>query len=249
MERRLKMVKRLHCVLASLLIISPAWAAKLYKWTDEEGNVHYSDKLPPEVVEKEHQELNSRGLTTKSVNREKTEAERMEEEAAKVAAETERKQKFEQEARVRARDELLLNTFTTERDLLLARDDRLAAVDSIISLTTSNNSNIEQQAADTVKRIENLNKAGKEIPENLTKQLANLEGQLAKNRSFIEIKREERKKLEQQFENDLQRYRELKGIAPETPAEQRAAQEASQAAIGTEIEPPAPPKPAVSDAP
>lgn len=243
MKRRLNMVKRLHFILAALLAASPVWAGKLYKWTDEEGNVHYSDKLPPEVVEKEHQEMNSRGVTTKSVNREKTEAEKLEEEAAKVAAETERKQKFEEEARVRARDELLLNTFTTERDLLLARDDRLEAVDSIINLTQSNNSNLEQQAADTAKRIENLQKAGKEIPENLTKQRANLEGQLAKNKSFIEAKREERKKLEQQFDRDLQRYRELKGIAPETPAEQQAAQEASQAAINTEIEPPAPPKP------
>lgn len=242
------MVKRLHWILASLLVVSPAWAAKLYKWTDEQGNVYYSDKLPPEVVEKEHQELNTQGLTTKSVNREKTEAEKMEEEAAKVAAETERKRKFEEEARIRARDEQLLNTFTTERDLLLARQDRIDAVDSIINLTLSNNTNLEKQAADTNKRIENLQKANKEIPENLTKQLANLEGQLTKNKGFIEIKREERKKLEQQFDADLKRYRELKGIVTETPEEQQAAEEASQAAIGTEIKTHAPPKP-VADTP
>jgi hypothetical protein len=243
------MMKRLHIILTLLLALSPAWGARMYKWTDEEGNVHYSDKLPPDVVEKEHKELNTQGLTTRSVNREKTQAERMEEDAAAAAAESERKRTAELEARQRARDELLLNTFTTERDLLLTRDDRLEAVDSIINLTTNNNANLEQQAADTRKRIESLQKANKEIPENLSKQLANLEGQLTKNMGFIEIKREERRKLEQQFDADLKRYRELKGISADTPAEQQAAEKAAQAAIGTEIKSPAPPKPAPGKAP
>jgi hypothetical protein len=210
-----------------LLALSPAWAAKMYKWTDENGTVHYSDKLPPDTVKKEHQELNSEGVTTKTVNREKTDAERREEAATNAAVEAEQKRVADEEARLRARDELLLSTFTTERDLLLAREDRLEAIDSIISLTTSNNTNLEQQVADTGKRIENLKKVNKEVPENLTKQMTNLEGQLARNMEFIGIKREERAKLEQQFDADLKRYRELKGESTETAAEQQAAQDAA----------------------
>lgn len=244
------MLKRFHFILALLLFVpSSGWAAKLYKWTDEDGTVHYSDKLPPDTVEKEHQEMNQHGVTTKSVNREKTQEEKMAEDSAVAAAQAERRRVAEEEARQRSRDDLLLNTFTTERDLLLARQDRLDSVDSIINLTNSNNANLEKQLAETNKRIENIQKAGKEVPENITKQLENLEGQLTKNKNFIAIKQEERKKLEQQFDNDIRRYRELKGLVTETPAEQQAAQEATQAAIKTGVEPPAPPKPAAGEAP
>jgi hypothetical protein len=238
------MVKQLSGIAASLLLaLSPVWAAKLYKWTDENGTVHYSDKLPPEAVEKAHQEMNSQGVTTKSIKREKTAAEKQEEAVAQAAAEAEKKRVEELEAQQRARDEILLNTFTTERDLLLAREDRITSIDSIINLTVSNNTNLEQQATDTRARIEAAKAAGKEVPENLVKQLENLDGQLSKNRNFIDIKRDERIKLEQQFDRDLKRYRELKGSSAEL-----AAQDAAIAAKTPQTLP-EPPKPAADPAP
>lgn len=41
--------------LASLVL--PAAASELYKWTDEKGRVHYSDKRPPEGVKAESRDL------------------------------------------------------------------------------------------------------------------------------------------------------------------------------------------------
>jgi Domain of unknown function (DUF4124) len=37
--------------LAFCLLVLPAWAG-LYKWTDENGNVHYSDQPPTDAVQK-----------------------------------------------------------------------------------------------------------------------------------------------------------------------------------------------------
>ncbi|HEX5057565.1 MAG TPA: DUF4124 domain-containing protein [Gammaproteobacteria bacterium] len=233
------MLKRLHIILAlTLLTLSPAWGGKLYKWTDEEGNVHYSDKLPPEAVEQAHQELNSQGLATKKVSREKTKEEKAMEEAAAAAAEAEKKKLAEEAAQQKARDDLLLSTFTTERDLTLARDDRLSSIDSTINMTVNNNASMEQQAEAVRKRIENLKKSNKEVPENVTKQLENIQGQLDKNKSFIQIKQDERRQLEAKFDSDLKRYRELKGIT--APVEQ-------QTAAGTQVSPPAPPQATASD--
>jgi hypothetical protein len=240
------MIKQLHCVLGLMILaLSPAWAGKLYKWTDEDGTVHYSDKLPPDAVEKAHQEMNTHGVTTKSVNREKTKEEKLAEEVSNAAIEAEKKRVAEEEAKLRARDERLLSTYTTERDLLLARQEHLEAIDSIINLTTSNNVSLDQQAAAARKRVENLQKANKEVPENITKQVENLDGQLTKNKNFILAKQEERARLEQQFELDLARYRELKGV--ETLAEQQVAEQATKAAIGAGVKPPSPPKPAAAD--
>ena len=39
-------------VLATALAVAPAYAAKLYKWVDERGNISYQDRPPPEGVGK-----------------------------------------------------------------------------------------------------------------------------------------------------------------------------------------------------
>ena len=40
----------LIAVLVTALVAAPAYAAKLYKWVDERGNVTYQDRPPPEGV-------------------------------------------------------------------------------------------------------------------------------------------------------------------------------------------------------
>ena len=39
-------------VLAAALAVAPAYAARLYKWVDERGNISYQDRPPPEGVGK-----------------------------------------------------------------------------------------------------------------------------------------------------------------------------------------------------
>ena len=34
------------------VVLAPAAAATTYKWVDDQGIVHYSDKIPPEAVNK-----------------------------------------------------------------------------------------------------------------------------------------------------------------------------------------------------
>jgi hypothetical protein len=38
----------LIAVLVTALAVAPAYAAKLYKWVDERGNISYQDRPPPE---------------------------------------------------------------------------------------------------------------------------------------------------------------------------------------------------------
>ncbi|MCB1629640.1 MAG: DUF4124 domain-containing protein, partial [Xanthomonadales bacterium] len=44
-------------------------AAKLYKWVDENGNVHYSDQVPPSQAKQARSELNEQGVAVKQVDR------------------------------------------------------------------------------------------------------------------------------------------------------------------------------------
>ena len=191
-------------------------AAKLYKWVDENGVVHYSDRMPPDITRDAHEELDSRGLTVREVDRAKTDEERMTEKVEKSMEEQQRRIAAEKQARERMRDQILLQTFTTERDLLMTRDDRLNAVDSIISLTTNNNKHLATQIEDTSRKVERIQNSGREVPENMSKQLDSLNEQFQKNKEYIELKQKERKELSESFAADLLRFRQLKGITPET---------------------------------
>jgi hypothetical protein len=203
----------------AVLMVAPAWAAgKLYKWVDENGEVHYSDKLPPADAMKQHKEINQQGITTKEVDRAKTEQERIQEKAEQAALEAERRKQAEIEAKQRARDQTLLDTYTTERDLLLARDEHLGSMDSIISLTQSNNAILQTQIDDTKQKIDTMKKSGKEPPENVVKKLENLQGQFDKNAAYLKIKDTERVELKKKFDDDLARYRELKGTTAQASA-------------------------------
>ena len=52
-----------------VLIFSTTAYGKLYKWVDEDGKVHYSDKMPPDQIKREHQELNQHGVVKETVKR------------------------------------------------------------------------------------------------------------------------------------------------------------------------------------
>jgi hypothetical protein len=47
---------------AAILAAGSAMAAKVYRWVDENGDVHYSETLPPDFEDKKHDELDERGI-------------------------------------------------------------------------------------------------------------------------------------------------------------------------------------------
>ena len=47
---------------AAILAAGSAMAAKVYRWVDENGEVHYSETLPPDFEDKKHDELDDRGI-------------------------------------------------------------------------------------------------------------------------------------------------------------------------------------------
>ncbi|MFU8877664.1 MAG: DUF4124 domain-containing protein, partial [Wenzhouxiangellaceae bacterium] len=102
-------------MLALLLLLVPLTAAaqSVYRWVDEDGNVHYSQALPPEQARGAHDRLTGSGLVAERIDRVRTDEERaqLEELEQQQAEETERQ-------RLRAQqDRLFLASFPTEQDL------------------------------------------------------------------------------------------------------------------------------------
>lgn len=204
----------LPIILATGLIGGHAAAAPLYKWIDEEGNVRYSDRLPAAQVKKKHHQLNRQGMVISTTEDAKT--------AEDLAAEAEAKRKQEEEDKEAARlqaiqdkkDQVLLLTFSSENELTLARDDRIEVIDSVIRLINTSIDSTQETLADLQQRAdEQYLSKGEEVPGGLAQKIEHFTRKIESRRHQLSLKIEEKAKINQQYELDLARYRELKAEA------------------------------------
>ncbi len=188
--------------------------AKMYKWVDENGQMHFGDKIPPEYQVKEHDELNEHGVKIKHRAAAKTAEEKAEERRLKY----EQKKAALIEKKKKQRDRVLLDTYTTERDLIVARDSRLDAVDSQIHLaeTIISDSNKKIEAMD--KQIGQIQASNRQVPPDLYDRLEIEKKQVVVQSKVMAQHKKRRDSISRQFNDYIERFKVLK-------AEQKAKRE------------------------
>jgi hypothetical protein len=128
-------------------------------------------------------------------------------EAARLAAIEEEKQR---EAEKRAvHDRSLLATYSSEEDMLLARDGKLASVDALVQLTHSRIESAETRLREYAAEAAEFERSGKPVPAVLQEQIRTARELIAENREFIQEKETERQEITARFNADMIRYREL----------------------------------------
>lgn len=196
----------LRYVLASVMLVATPVLAKMYKWTDEDGQVHYGDAMPAQYLKKEHKEMSDQGLAVKKVKAAETEAQRAERLQLEAIQEEEEKKLAEQ----RLRDRVLLDTYTTERDLVAARDARLDAVDSQVNLSTSIMDDSRKKLSASEKLVQSLKAQSRPIPETLNDKIRRERRQLETQQEVMQSQLEKRQAVSVQFNGYIERFRELK---------------------------------------
>ena len=194
-------------VLLLFLATQPA-SARLYKWVDEAGNVHYSDKLPPSAIRKPHAKLDSRGLVIEETGRAKTPEEIAREEELRRLREKQKRQLEEQ----KARDKVLLNTFRSEDDILLARDGKLATYDAQIRIAYTNIERLKAWLETQKKKAAALERKGRKIPAKLLEEIENTRHQIKANYESILRQEKDKEFIRKKYAADLARFRELKEL-------------------------------------
>ena len=197
-------------VLSVLMVCTSinASAGKLYKWVDEDGNVHYGDAIPPENIVNKHSTISDKGVKLESIDKAKSEKERRlaQEKAA------EQKRLAEEQARFnkiqKAYDQRLLHTYTSESELIRMRDRQISTIEGSITLTRSNINKLEIQLekySNEAKNADPESKAGKAVFTNLDETRK----QINEYKQFISNRRNEQEKIKSQFNRDLKRLRQL----------------------------------------
>ncbi|MEJ2575264.1 MAG: DUF4124 domain-containing protein [Gammaproteobacteria bacterium] len=210
----------LGALLIGLLLAGSLEAGKLYRWTDAEGRVHYSDRVPPEHVEQAHDRLNTQGMAVEHLERAKTAEEiAREQELARLRSE---QQRILEEQR--ARDEVLLKTFRSEEDLELARQGKLAAVNAQISLAQNNIKRLKARLAEMQASAARTERKGEKVNPKLQANLSETRAQIERNYDYIVQREQEKLALNARFDRDLKRFRTLSSLSPGAPTQREQAE-------------------------
>ena len=192
--------RALASTLGTLLLLGGAGAPAaetVYKYEDQ-GLITYQDRAPSSSQDNGHVILNQQGVVLRQVlSRQERRELRKREREAELA---------------RIRDRALLATFTTEEDLLRTRDDRIGMIDGLISRLDDRIRILSERLAVVDKRVQMQEKslgAGK-AQESLYGEQRSLQRNIENAWSLIDSKAAERSELATKFDDDLERYRELK---------------------------------------
>ena len=195
------------CLLATAVPVQSA--AQLYRWVDDQGNVHYTDSIPAEYQEKGHTVMSPRGTQVLEVPPMKTPEEiQRERELTRLRGEQQRL--IEQQ---KTADQMLLRTFRSVDDLIMAQEGKLAAIDVMIQVTKSSNRRMQ----DTLNRLNadaaDFERGGNPVPEGLHADIEHTERSLQDGLALILSREQQKQALREQFARELKRFRQLKEIA------------------------------------
>lgn len=202
------------CVVALLFASTlSVQAGPLLKWVDENGRIHYGDRVPPAYAKQERKILNDQGVEVKTIEAAKTPEQLAEEE--RLAKQRREQQRIEAERA--AHDRMLLATFTSEDDMVMTRDGKIAAIDAVLRITRGRIERTEQALEEMTRRAALLERSGKPIPDTLHEEIRGSRAQIQQFLDYIASKRREQESIRREFESDIRRFRELRTAQLEGP--------------------------------
>jgi hypothetical protein len=214
-RRQLRLRREPVAALLMLGVLGPALSdgPKTYRWTDENGVIQYTDQIPPNQVDKGHTTLSPGGVRVEQVPPTKT----IEEIQRERALDRHRAQQERLVDQQKAADRVLLRTFRSVDDLLMARDGKLAAIDVVIQVARGN---IRRQQ-DWLRKLRtdaaDLERAGKPLPQHHAEGISKTERQIRESYATIVDREQQKEAIRQDFDRDLKRFRQLKDIPEDRP--------------------------------
>jgi hypothetical protein len=214
-------------MLATTILVVPSVRAATYKWVDDQGTVHYTDKIPPEAINKGSIELNKQGVPIKrtepALSPEQRRAREAEDERTRQAA------KIRDE--IQRKDRALLQTYTTESEIDLSKKRALGTIDGQIQSAQGYIATLNQRKEDIATRVAAL--GGKPPPVGLEREITSVNEELDKQADLIAVKRKEIVVVTARYDADKQRWRELRAIAETASASTSSAGKAVSADSGS----------------
>lgn len=176
----------------------------MYKWKDKDGNVHFSDQIPPEAAGYAREKFNEQGVAVEQVDRALTPEEQKAKEDAARKAEEEAKAA---EARRKA-DEALLNSYASEEDLTRAYNQRMDLLAQTIEARKVEIGAREQSLSKLVAQAAEMERGGRAVSDTLKQMITAERAEIDRQKKFLVEKEGEKTVAKTDYEHDVAKYRE-----------------------------------------
>jgi hypothetical protein len=211
---RLKNIAWLLCALTLSCLLGFSAAAgtgtgtgrTVYKWVDEQGVIHYGDRIPPEYAGQEQHIINSQGVEINRLEAQKTPEQQALDEQKRLDAEHNLN-----------RDKNLLSTYASVQEIERLRDQRVTLVSDQIKVTSQflevlNGKLKKLRAASLHYKPYSSDPSAPAMPDQVAEDLVRVGNDIRTQEQNLQAKRSEETKMRNQFESDIARFKELKSI-------------------------------------
>lgn len=197
-------------VLALVMAGTAPVDAQLYRWVDEDGNVHFTDSLPPERARDARRVYSRDGTPIDDVERAPTEEELRERERQRQLDEERRAREEETRRQQAEYDRMLIRTFTDEEHLKQVREDRLEAMAAQQRVLNIRNDRDREELNTLRQRAARAERTGQEDPDAVYARIRRTQERIEERETRIGELDEAMGSLEAEFDDHLQRLRELR---------------------------------------
>ena len=178
--------------------------ARLYKWVDSNGTTHYGETIPPEYANREAVKLDKGRIQQRVDTRSKPGRKQT---ARDPAAE---KDRIEAERH----DNALLNTYSSEKEIDLARERNLQQVEARTNSFSVLLKSAQENLASLQQEAEKMTKQGRKVFKSLEEDIVEANAHIAKLENDLNQSLKETEAVKARYAADKARYRELKGLTP-----------------------------------
>jgi ribosomal protein L15 len=182
-----------------------AFAKKMYRWVDENGNVYFSDQVPPDQVQHKRETLSEKARVLDVLEKAKT-AEQL---AQQKRLDALRKEQEKIIAKQNANDKVLLSTFRSIDDMNKALSNKMASFDAARKVIEGNIERFEQQLQQQQQQAANLERNGTKIPPKLLADIAASKQQIESGKQELIRHQQDRQNSEKEFKADIARFQFL----------------------------------------
>ncbi len=189
------------CLLC-FLTSQTAFAKKLYRWVDENGNTYFSDLIPPDQVQYKRDSLSKSGRVLEVTEKAKTSEQR---ELEKKLADL-RKAQEKLVAKQIIHDRLLLSTFDSKNEMIEAINAKNQTLDTQRKVLQGHASRLKQQLEDQQKKAADFERNAQKVPEQLLNDIKSTQEQILQNTNAINAHIMKHIKIAKEDNADVERY-------------------------------------------
>jgi hypothetical protein len=175
-----------------------------FRCTGNDGKRYYGSTIPQQCVGRPVEELNPQGLVVKRIDHEGAERERL----AKAAEEKKKREADAVAREKQRRNNALLATYTSEKDIEDARSRALADNEKSLKDVETRITDLKKKQVDYSKEME-FYSGNKKPPAQLTEDIRNVEIDIKAQEDLLAAKKKSVDVVNAKYDDDKKRYREL----------------------------------------